>query len=72
MLLLCRHLSFQNLSVSDTATVEFLVVFDGVPLTHLSLEGLTLKGVGRYGQCYRHVNVNMRQLFGVFSDDRVT
>lgn len=54
------------------ATVEFLVVFDGVPLTHLSLEGVTLKGVGRYGQCYWHLNVDMRQFFGVFSDDRVT
>lgn len=45
-----RHLSFQNLSLSDTAAVEFLVVFDGVPLTHISMGGVTLKGVGRYGQ----------------------
>lgn len=47
MLSLCRHLSFQNLSLSDVATVEFLLVFDGVPLSRLSLEGVTLKGVGR-------------------------
>lgn len=44
---LCRHLNFQNVSLSDLATVEFLVVFDGVPLSQLSLEGVTLKGVGR-------------------------
>lgn len=62
MLLLCRHLSFQNLSLSDMATVEFLVVFDGVPLTHLAIDGVTLKGVGRYAGGRGHVNVDTGQL----------
>lgn len=47
MLFFCRHLTFRNLSLSDVAIVDFLVVLDGVPLTHLSIEGVTLKGVGR-------------------------
>lgn len=49
MLFFCRHLTFRNLSMSDVAIVEFLVVLDGAPLTHLSFEGVTLQGVGRYG-----------------------
>ncbi|XP_069580716.1 toll-like receptor 2 [Brachyistius frenatus] len=43
-----RYLSFRNLSVSDEAIVELLVVVDGVPLTSLSMEGARLTGEGRW------------------------
>uniref|UniRef100_H3CBQ9 Toll-like receptor 2 n=1 Tax=Tetraodon nigroviridis TaxID=99883 RepID=H3CBQ9_TETNG len=43
-----RHLTFQNLSLSDVAVVELLVVLDGVPLTRLAMEDVTLKGQGRW------------------------
>ncbi|XP_072232709.1 toll-like receptor 2 [Leuresthes tenuis] len=42
-----RSLSLQNLSISDEALVGFLVVSDGMPLTTLSVDGLTLTGEGR-------------------------
>ncbi|XP_008301053.1 toll-like receptor 2 [Stegastes partitus] len=43
-----RYLSFRNLSVSDEATVNLLVVLNGVPLTSLSMDGVTLTGEGRW------------------------
>ncbi|XP_054863466.1 toll-like receptor 2 isoform X1 [Amphiprion ocellaris] len=43
-----RHLSFRNLSVSDEAVVSLLVVVDGVPITYLSVDGITLTGEGRW------------------------
>nr|AAW69370.1 TLR2 [Takifugu rubripes] len=58
-----RHLSFQNLSLSDMATVEFLVVFDGVPLTHISVEGVTLKGVGRWEKANKTEHKGIDEIF---------
>ncbi|XP_056882760.1 toll-like receptor 2 [Takifugu flavidus] len=58
-----RHLSFQNLSLSDMATVEFLLVFDGVPLTHLSFEGVTLKGVGRWEKANKTEHKGIDEIF---------
>ncbi|XP_071315966.1 toll-like receptor 2 type-2 isoform X1 [Trachinotus anak] len=43
-----RHITFRNLSISDEATVNLLKVFDGVPLTSLSVDGVTLTGEGRW------------------------
>ncbi|XP_070710437.1 toll-like receptor 2 [Pempheris klunzingeri] len=43
-----RYLTFRNLSVSDEAIVDFLVVMDGVPLISLSFDGITLTGEGRW------------------------
>ncbi|XP_044039837.1 toll-like receptor 2 type-2 [Siniperca chuatsi] len=43
-----RHITFRNLSMSDEAVVDFLVVMDGVPLTFLSVDGVILTGSGRW------------------------
>ncbi|XP_040887560.1 toll-like receptor 2 type-2 [Toxotes jaculatrix] len=43
-----RHMTFRNLSTSDEAVVDILVVFDGAPLTSLSFDGITLTGEGRW------------------------
>ncbi|XP_061566803.1 toll-like receptor 2 [Cololabis saira] len=43
-----RQLSFRNLSMSDEAAVGFLLLFDGVPLTSLSFDGVTLTGDGSW------------------------
>lgn len=44
---LFRFITFRNLSVSDEAIVDFLVVFDGVPITSFSMDDITLTGEGR-------------------------
>ncbi|XP_022625698.1 toll-like receptor 2 type-2 [Seriola dumerili] len=43
-----RHITFRNLSISDEAIVNLLEVFNGVPLTSLSADGVTLTGEGRW------------------------
>ncbi|XP_060890016.1 toll-like receptor 2 type-2 isoform X1 [Labrus mixtus] len=43
-----RSLTLRNLNMSDDAVVDLLVVMDGVPLTFLSMEDLTLTGEGRW------------------------
>lgn len=42
-----RFLTLRNLSLSDEAIVDFLVVTDGLPLSFMSFEGVTLTGEGR-------------------------
>ncbi|XP_031592042.2 toll-like receptor 2 [Oreochromis aureus] len=41
-----RYLTLHNVSVSDEAIVDLLVVLDGVPLTKLTIEDVTLTGEG--------------------------
>uniref|UniRef100_A0A672YL23 Toll-like receptor 2 n=1 Tax=Sphaeramia orbicularis TaxID=375764 RepID=A0A672YL23_9TELE len=48
-----RYLSLHNVSISDQRVVEFLVVTDGVPLTFLKFDGVTLKGEGRWEKAYQ-------------------
>ncbi|KAA8592032.1 hypothetical protein FQN60_017406 [Etheostoma spectabile] len=43
-----RKMAFNNILVSDEAIVNFLVVMDGVPLTSLFMDGVTLTGEGRW------------------------
>nr|QNT60750.1 Toll-like receptor 2 [Micropterus salmoides] len=43
-----RHLTLRNLTVSDEAIVDLLMVLDGVPLTVLSVDNATLTGEGRW------------------------
>ncbi|XP_017292469.1 toll-like receptor 2 [Kryptolebias marmoratus] len=43
-----RSLSFHNFSVSDESVIDFLVVMDGVPLSHLYFDDVTLTGEGRW------------------------
>ncbi|KAM4713887.1 LOW QUALITY PROTEIN: toll-like receptor 2 [Anableps anableps] len=43
-----RSLSFRNFSVSDDSFVDLLVVLDGVPLSYISAEDITLTGEGRW------------------------
>ncbi|KAM9335170.1 toll-like receptor 2 type-2 [Symphorus nematophorus] len=43
-----RDITFRNFSVSDEGIVEFLKVFDGVPLSSISVDGATLTGEGRW------------------------
>ncbi|TDG99376.1 hypothetical protein EPR50_G00193710 [Perca flavescens] len=43
-----RKMAFNNLFVSDEAIVNILVALDGVPLTSLSMDGVTLTGEGRW------------------------
>lgn len=42
-----RCITLRNLSVNDEAIVDFLVVLDGVPLTSLLMDNVTLIGTGR-------------------------
>ncbi|KAM4536954.1 toll-like receptor 2 type-2 [Odontesthes bonariensis] len=43
-----RHLSFRNFSASDESIIDLFVVMDGVPLSLLHLEDVTLTGEGRW------------------------
>lgn len=43
----CRFLNFHNLSVSDEAIVDILMLLDGVPMNTFSLDRVTLTGEGR-------------------------
>ncbi|XP_072232518.1 toll-like receptor 2 type-2 [Leuresthes tenuis] len=43
-----RHLSFRNVSASDESIIDLLVVMDGVPLSYLHMEDVTLTGEGRW------------------------
>ncbi|KAG7495843.1 toll-like receptor 2 [Solea senegalensis] len=43
-----RHMTFRNLFVTDKAIVDLLEVLDGVPVSTLSMDGVTLSGVGRW------------------------
>ncbi|XP_024144571.1 toll-like receptor 2 [Oryzias melastigma] len=43
-----RQLTFRNFSTSDESIVDMLEVIDGVPVTNLILEDLTLTGEGRW------------------------
>uniref|UniRef100_A0A672HJQ6 Toll-like receptor 2 n=1 Tax=Salarias fasciatus TaxID=181472 RepID=A0A672HJQ6_SALFA len=43
-----RQLTFRNLSLTDEAIVNFLVAMNGVPLTYMSFEDITLTGEGRW------------------------
>lgn len=43
-----RKMVVRNLFVSDEAIVDLLVVVDGVPLTSLFMDGVTLTGEGRW------------------------
>lgn len=42
-----RSLTFCNTSMSDEAVVDILEVWDGMPLTSLSFNDVTLTGEGR-------------------------
>lgn len=42
-----RFVTFRNMSVSDEAIVDFLTLLNGVPVTDLSMDGVTLTGEGR-------------------------
>lgn len=44
---LLRSISFHNLTISDEAMVDFLLLFDGVPVNSIVLDGVTLIGEGR-------------------------
>ncbi|KAM9717470.1 toll-like receptor 2 type-1 [Menidia menidia] len=57
-----RSICFQNLSISDQATVTFLQVIDGKPLTSLILDGITLTGEGRL----EPAKTNLRSMDEVF------
>ncbi|KAM9717469.1 LOW QUALITY PROTEIN: toll-like receptor 2 [Menidia menidia] len=57
-----RSICFQNLSISDQATVTFLQVMDGKPLTSLILDGITLTGEGRL----EPAKTNLRSMDEVF------
>ncbi|XP_034412679.1 toll-like receptor 2 [Cyclopterus lumpus] len=48
-----RKMTFCNISVSDEALTDFLVAMDGVPLTSLFMEGITLTGEGRWERARR-------------------
>ncbi|XP_035531574.1 toll-like receptor 2 type-2 isoform X2 [Morone saxatilis] len=43
-----RYITLRNLFVSDEAIINFLVVFNGVPLTCFSVDSVTLTGEGRW------------------------
>ncbi|XP_035849708.1 toll-like receptor 2 type-2 [Sander lucioperca] len=43
-----RKISFNNLFVSDEAIVNLLVALDGVPVTSVFMDGVTLTGEGRW------------------------
>ncbi|KAF1380924.1 hypothetical protein PFLUV_G00169120 [Perca fluviatilis] len=43
-----RKMAFNNLFASDEAIVNILVALDGVPVTSLSMDGVTLTGEGRW------------------------
>ncbi|XP_047441992.1 toll-like receptor 2 isoform X2 [Mugil cephalus] len=43
-----RSIFFRNISLSDEATVNFMVVMNGVPITSISFDGITLTGEGRW------------------------
>ncbi|XP_051251162.1 toll-like receptor 2 type-2 [Dicentrarchus labrax] len=43
-----RYITLRNVFVSDEAIVNFLVVFNGVPLTCFSVDSVTLTGEGRW------------------------
>lgn len=42
-----RFLNFHNLSMSDEAIVNILMLLDGVPINTFSLDRVTLTGEGR-------------------------
>lgn len=44
---LFRSLTFHNISVSDDACIDLLMVLDGVPLSSFVVDGVTLMGEGR-------------------------
>ncbi|XP_075307393.1 toll-like receptor 2 type-2 [Odontesthes bonariensis] len=58
-----RYLSLQNISLSDEAVIGFLMVTDGMPLTILSVEGLTLTGEGRLEPATRTDHSSMDEFF---------
>ncbi|KAF0028941.1 hypothetical protein F2P81_018046 [Scophthalmus maximus] len=43
-----RNMAFRNLSVSDEATVNMLMISDGIPFTTFTFDGVTLTGEGRW------------------------
>ncbi|XP_039996663.1 toll-like receptor 2 isoform X2 [Xiphias gladius] len=43
-----RYIGFRNLSISDEAVIDLLVALDGVPLTSIFVDGVTLTGEGRW------------------------
>ncbi|MED6291643.1 hypothetical protein CHARACLAT_025670, partial [Characodon lateralis] len=58
-----RNLSIRNLSLSDEATVSFLLLLDGIPLRSLSIVGLTLTGEGRWIRANRTDLSSLDKLF---------
>ncbi|XP_042368210.1 toll-like receptor 2 type-2 [Plectropomus leopardus] len=58
-----RKIFFNNLAVSDEAIVNLLVVTDGVPLTCLSLDGVTLTGEGRWERARRTDHKSIDEFF---------
>ncbi|KAM6909413.1 toll-like receptor 2 [Xenentodon cancila] len=58
-----RQISFRNLSVSDEATVGLLLLMDGVPLTSLSFDGLTLTGEGSWERAKKTNLASMDEIF---------
>ncbi|KAM9425594.1 toll-like receptor 2 isoform 2-T2 [Pholidichthys leucotaenia] len=43
-----RSMNMRNILASDEAIINLLMVFDGVPLSVFSVDGVTLAGVGRW------------------------
>ncbi|XP_030609579.1 toll-like receptor 2 [Archocentrus centrarchus] len=43
-----RYLAIRNITVSDKAIVHFLMIFDGVPLTQIVIDDVTLTGEARW------------------------
>ncbi|XP_059210221.1 toll-like receptor 2 type-2 [Centropristis striata] len=58
-----RQLAFHNFSVSDEAIVNLLVVWDGVPLTSLHLDGVTLTGEGRWERAHHTDHKSFDEFF---------
>ncbi|XP_041635751.1 toll-like receptor 2 type-2 [Cheilinus undulatus] len=48
-----RTVTLRNVSISDNTIVDLLVVMDGVPLTSISAEDVTLTGEGRWEKANR-------------------
>ncbi|XP_014853364.1 PREDICTED: toll-like receptor 2 isoform X1 [Poecilia mexicana] len=61
-----RYLSLRNVSLSDEACVSMLALLDGVPLSSLSIVGLTLTGEGRWVTANR---TDLRSMDEFFASD---
>nr|USC27890.1 toll-like receptor 2-1 [Sebastiscus marmoratus] len=58
-----RTMVFHNLSLSDEAAVDFLMVLDGTPLSTLIMDGVTLTGEGRWERAKWSDHKSMDEFF---------